>query len=92
MEIALSHVGTHIADLRNPPAGIANLSFYGIEFRAWQTSLMNVVGANVKFFTLPGGYTVYSQSWPSSDLNKNAVPALSGYLANWVGLTNPPKQ
>jgi hypothetical protein len=53
---------------------------------------MNVIGANVKSFTLPGGYTIYSQSWSSSDLNKNAIPAFAGHLANWVGLTNPPTQ
>jgi len=92
MEIALAHVGTHIADLRKPPAGTANLSFYGIEFRAWQTSLVNAIAAKTKFLTLPGGYTIYSQSWSSSDLNKNAIPAFAGHLANWVGLTNPPKQ
>ena len=92
MEIALAHVGTHIADLRKPPAGIANPSFYGIEFRAWQTSLVNAISAKTKLLTLPGGYTIYSQSWGSDDLSKNAVPALAGYLTNWVGLTNPPKQ
>jgi hypothetical protein len=35
MEVAMSHAGTHIADIRSTASGIPNLPFYGLEFRAW---------------------------------------------------------
>lgn len=92
MEIAMSHVGTHIADIRSPSPGISNLSFYGAEFRAWQTTVLGAVSAKAKTLTAPGGYTIYSQSWSPSDLGKNANGGISGFLGNWANITNPPKQ
>ena len=91
MTLALSHVGTHIADIRSPQPGISNLILYGDEFRAWQTTILNAVAAKVKILTLPGGYVIYSQSWSNSDLGKNAYDGISGFLSNWANITNPPK-
>jgi len=91
MEVALSHVGTHIADIRSASIGIQNLPLYGAEFRAWQTSVLNAVAVKVKALTLPGGYTIYSQSWSNTDLGKNANAGISGFLANWANITNPLK-
>jgi hypothetical protein len=91
LSIAMAHVGTHIADIRNSRAGNANLVLYGSEFRAWQTSILSAIGAKVKAVTLPGSYTIYSQSWSNADLGKNAYLGMSGFLANWVGVMNPPK-
>jgi hypothetical protein len=91
MEIALSHVGTHIADIRNPSIGIQNLPVYGAEFRAFQTSVLSAVATKVKALTLPGGYVIYNQSWPTSDLGKNANNGISGFLANWANIANSPK-
>ena len=91
MQLALSHVGTHIADIRSTTPGIQNLTLYGAEFRAWQTSVLNAIVVKTNTLTLPGGYIIYSQSWPSSDLGRNANGGISGFLANWVGVTNPPK-
>jgi len=91
MEVALSHVGTHIADIRSTTIGIQNLSLYGAEFRAWQTSVLNSIAVKAKTLTLPGGYTIYSQSWSNADLGKNANSGISGFLANWANITNPPK-
>jgi hypothetical protein len=91
MDVALSHVGTHIADIRNPQIGISNLIPYGTEFRAWQTTILNAITAKVKTLTLPGGYVIYSQSWSNSDLSKNVYDGISGFLANWANITNPPK-
>jgi hypothetical protein len=91
MEIALSHVGTHIADVRSLQIGIPNLPLYGAEFRAWQTSVLNAVADKTKTLTLPGGYLIYSQSWSNSDLGKNANAGISGFLVNWANITNPPK-
>lgn len=91
MQVALSHVGTHIADIRSTTPGIQTLSLYGAEFRAWQTSVLNAVVVRVKTLTLPGGYVIYSQSWPNSDLGRSANGGIAGFLANWAGITNPPK-
>jgi hypothetical protein len=91
MQVALSHVGTHIADIRSTAIGIQNLSLYGTEFRAWQTSVLNAVAVKAKTLTLPGGYIIYSQSWSDADLGKNADCGISGFLANWANITNPPK-
>lgn len=91
LEIALSHVGMHIADIRSTAIDIQNLILYGSEFRAWQTSVLNAVAAKVKTLTLPGGYMIYSQSWSNSDLGRNANGSISGFLANWANITNPPK-
>ncbi len=91
MELALSHVGTHIADVRSTAIGIPDLFLFGAEFRAWQTSVLNSVAVKVKTLTLPGGYMIYSQAWSNSDLGKNANAGISGFLANWANITNPPK-
>jgi len=89
--IAMSHIGTHIADIRSPSSTFSSLFFYGAEFRAWQTSVLNAVGAKTKTLTLPGGYLIYDKSWPDSDLGKNADSGISAFLANWANIVNPPR-
>jgi len=91
MQVALSHIGTHIADMRSTTIEFQNLSLHAAEFRAWQTSVLNAVAVKVKTLTLPGGYMIYSQSWSNSDLGMNANGGISGFLANWASITNPPK-
>lgn len=91
MEVALSHLGTHIADIRSTAVETQNLPLYGAEFRAWQTSVLNAVAVKAKTLILPGGYVIYSQSWSNADLGKNANGGISGFLTNWANVTNPPK-
>jgi hypothetical protein len=91
MQIAIAHVGTHIADIRSTGIEIPGLILYGAEFRAWQISILSAVAAKVKILTVPGGYAIYNQSWPNSDLGKNANSGISGFLVNWANVTNPPK-
>jgi hypothetical protein len=91
LQIAMSHIGTHIADLRSPSIGISNLFPFALEFRAWQTSVLNAIAAKVKALALPGGYTIYSQAWSNSDLGTNANAAIAGFLTNWASITIPPK-
>ncbi|MGH9678764.1 MAG: hypothetical protein ACRD4Y_02310, partial [Candidatus Acidiferrales bacterium] len=88
LQIALSHVGTHIADLRSPEGGIPNLILYGVEFRAWQTSVLSAVATMTKTLMLPGGYVIYDKSWPGSDLGRDADTAIAKFLMNWAGITN----
>jgi hypothetical protein len=89
MELALSHVGTHIADVRSPQTGIQNLNLYGAEFRAWQTTVLNAIASKVNILILPGGYIVYSQSWSNSEVTKNAYKGISGFLVNWANFAVP---
>lgn len=91
MQVVISHVGTHIADIRSAATEIQNLSFYGAEFRAWQTSILSAAGANIKSLMLPGGYVIYSRSWPDSDFATDANRGISGFLVNWAGILNLPK-
>lgn len=91
MDLALSHVGTHIADVRSPQSGIQDLILYGAEFRAWQTTILNAMAAKIKTLMLPGGYVLYSESWSGSDMSKNAYSGVRGFLMNWANITNPPK-
>jgi hypothetical protein len=92
MEIALAHLGTHIADLRSTSPDVANEIFYGAEFRAFQTTLVGALVQKVKELRLPGGYVLFSQDWPQPDQNKDAASSIAGFLANWLGLTNPQKK
>jgi hypothetical protein len=91
MGIATSHSGTHIADIRSTISGIPTLPLYGLEFRAWQTAVLSAISAKAKTFLLPGGYVIYSQSWSSSDLGRNANGGIAAFLANWANITNPAK-
>ena len=90
MGIAMSHEGTHIADIRDTASGTQNLSFYGAEFRAWQTSVLSAVSDKVKMLTLPAGYVIYNQSWSNADIGKNVNGGISGFVANWASITNSP--
>ncbi len=92
MDLAMSHMGTHIADIRSSSTAISSLPLYGAEFRAWQTSVLHAIVDKAKNLTLPGGYLIYSQSWTSSDLGKNANSGISSFLTNWSDITNPLKQ
>lgn len=91
LQIAMAHLGTHIADIRSAQNGISNLGYYGLEFRAWQTSILSAYAAKVKTLTLPGGYVIYSRSWSNSELGKSVYDGIAGFLINWASITNPPK-
>jgi hypothetical protein len=91
MEVAMSHMGTHIADIRSTASEVANLPLYGLEFRAWQTAAVSALADKLKTLMLPGDYLIYSQSWPNADLGKNVNSGISSFLANWANMTNPPK-
>jgi len=79
---AMTHLGEHIADLRNPEAGTEAAGMYQLEYRAWLTTMLGAIGAGQKSLTLPGGYMIWNSAWPTADLNKNTDNALTGFLAN----------
>jgi hypothetical protein len=89
MELALSHVGTHIADIRSSQTGIQNVILYGAEIRGWQTTVLNAIACKGNTVTLPGGYIIYSQSWSNTEMSENAYRGISGFLANWANFALP---
>src|SRR5579863_1019897 len=88
MSIALVHSGAHIAEIRDPAMGSSNLDAYGEEFRAWQITVLSAVGNNTKALVLPGGYLIYSRSWPNSELGQEANAGIAGYVTNEAGITH----
>jgi hypothetical protein len=82
MSRAMTHLGEHIADLRNPEQGNEKPSLYLLEYRAWLTTALGAIGTGQKSLTLPGGYLVWSSSWPQASLNKNTNDALTAFLAS----------
>jgi hypothetical protein len=79
---AMSHLGEHIADLRNPEPGQEAAGMYQLEYRAWVTTTLGAIGGGQKSLMLPGGYVIWSNAWPTANLNKNTQDALSGFLTN----------
>lgn len=80
---AIAHVGTHIADLRDPgsppPA-------YNLEHRAWQTTVLGAVAFRQKTLTAPGGYLLWNSNWPASDRNKMVEEGITSFLTDWAVL------
>ena len=52
---AISHVGTHIADLGDPQSKGTEVTAYELEYRAWQTTVVSAVASQQKTLTLSGG-------------------------------------
>jgi hypothetical protein len=79
---AMTHLGEHIVDLRNPEQGNESASLYQLEYRAWLTTALGAIGAGQKSMTSPGGYLLWTSSWPQASINRNTNDALTAFLAN----------
>jgi hypothetical protein len=80
---AMAHVGTHIADLRDPgstPTG------YDLENRAWQTTVLGAVAFQQKTLTAPGGYLLWNSAWPAAERNKMVDEGITSFLRDWAVL------
>jgi hypothetical protein len=73
---ATAHVGTEIMLLRDKQV----LSNNAIEMKAWNATLLVVIGSRQKTLTLPGGVVLWSESWAAADRSANAATALANYL------------
>ena len=83
---AISHVGTHIADVRDPQSTASASTAYELEYRAWQTTVLSAVAAQQKTLTLPGGYLLWNSAWPAADRNKMIDEGITNFLGDWVAL------
>jgi hypothetical protein len=79
---AMTHMGEHIADLRNPDMGNELAGLYQLEFRAWVITVMGGFENGQKILILPGGFAIYRFAWPSKDMSKNMEGALTAFLTD----------
>ena len=79
---AIAHVGTHIADLRDPQPSLA----YDLEYRAWQTTVLGAVAFQQKTLTAPGGYLLWNSGWSASQRNKLMDDGITSFLTDWAAL------
>jgi hypothetical protein len=84
---AISHVGTHIADIRGTHSPAPESDAYALEDHAWQTTVLSVVAGGTKVLTLPGGYLGWNSAWPAADRGHMVGEAVSKFLVDWAGLT-----
>ena len=89
---AMSHVGTHIADIRGSQSMVKTQDHYGLEHHAWQTTVLSAIGSGQKTLSLPGGYLVWNSAWPESDRTKMVEAAISKFLAEWASLISTTQQ
>jgi hypothetical protein len=87
---AISHVGTHIADVRDPQAHVAEAKAYQLEYQAWQTTVLSAVASQQKTLTLPGGYLVWNSAWPAADRSKMVEDGIAGFLRDSAFLRKSP--
>jgi len=83
----MAHLGEHIADLRNPEAGVEHAGAYQLEYRAWITTAVYGIGQTQKTLTIPGGYVIWSSSWPKGNGVSNLESAVSSFLSIEAGLS-----
>ena len=80
---AITHVGEHIADLRDPQSNVAESTAYGLEYRAWQTTVLSAVASQQKTLTLPGGYLLWNSTWPATDRSEMVDEGVANFLKAW---------
>lgn len=85
---AISHVGTHIADLRDPKITASQSTLYELEYRAWQTTVLSSIAAHQRALAVSGGYLLWDASWANADRNVKVDNALNSFLGDWAGLRN----
>ena len=83
---AIAHVGTHIADLRDPHLNVAEANAYELESRAWQTTVLSAVATQQKTLAAPGGYLMWNSAWPTADRSKMVDEGIAAFLKDWAVL------
>jgi hypothetical protein len=85
MTKAISHIGTHIADIRGTqPSATTSQA----EFLAWHVTVLSAIALHQKMLTLPGGFVAWNATWAAAERTKMSEDAITSFLANWAGLGN----
>ena len=79
---AVTHMGEHISELRNPAPGNEGAPPYILESNAWVVTTVSAVVAGQKFLSLPGGYVIWDSNWPPDVRNDKMAAVLKDYLMN----------
>jgi hypothetical protein len=82
---AISHIGNHIADIRNPQSSNV-ISAYDAEYRAWQTTVLSAIGSRQKTMVLPGGFLAWDSNWPAADRGRMIDDGISRFLTEWLSI------
>ncbi len=83
---AISHVGNHIADLRETGSQAAE-NAYDLEYRAWQTTVLSALASQQKTLTLAGGFLVWNSDWSVADRSKMVDDEITKFLMEWASLS-----
>ncbi|HME58174.1 MAG TPA: hypothetical protein VKF63_07545 [Terracidiphilus sp.] len=79
---AIVFAGENVANLRNPlPEGVG-VGIYGLESRAWATTLLDTIASKQKTLTLPGGYLIWNSAWTQDEMSKKVEDAIGHFLLN----------
>jgi hypothetical protein len=84
---AVVHIGEHVTELRDPPAGDEDAPPYILEYNAWVVTTVQAVMTGQKFLTLPGGYLIWNSTWPADSRNDKMEATLKEFLANEAQLS-----
>ncbi len=83
---AISHIGTHIADLRSKSSNMK--SAYDAEYHAWQTTILSAIGGRQKTLVAPGGFLLWDSKWPADIRGKMIDESISNLLTKWLSIKN----
>jgi hypothetical protein len=84
---AIVHLGTHIAELRNPEKGNEDAPAFVLESDAWVVTTVTALTIGQKYLTLPGGYVVWDSTWPADQRNDKMSTVLKDFLGNQMLLS-----
>jgi hypothetical protein len=82
LSIVIIHMGMHIVQLRNQPAGNEQAPQFVNEYNAWAFTLVAVVASGHKTITFPGGNLMWNAAWPEADRSNQFNNALKTFLTN----------
>jgi hypothetical protein len=86
LSTAISHMGTHIADIRDSKKALGGAATpFNLEWRAWQTTAWRVQADKRRALILPGGFTIWGESWAPTDVGQLMDSGITKFLA-WSGL------
>lgn len=87
LSTAISHMGAHIADVRDVKKALdGSATSFGLEWRAWQTTVWRIQLAGRRGLILPGGFTIWSATWAPAELSKRADGGVTDFLKGWADL------
>jgi hypothetical protein len=81
LAIALTFIGTQVADIRDSKPKSLGLDIYNTETHAWQAATLCAIANGLKTFTLPGGYMVWNTAWPAADRDTTADTTFKSFIA-----------